>query len=336
MLLSYILVVGALLNIPVLAVPSARSNCAKRTSTTTTNANTNKPVLQKNFPDPSILQADDGKWYSFATSGNGHKVQVARADALEGPWKLLDKEPLPQAGNWTSNKNTWAPDVQRVGNGQYVMYYSGQLANKTKHCVGAATSDTILGPYTPSESWFECDVSVGGAIDPSGFLDADGLRYVVYKIDGNSIGHGGSCGNTKKPQMATPIMLQRVSAADGVTKIGAAVEILDRSAEDGPLVEAPALLRTTGGRYALFYSSGCYSSSSYDIRYATASSVRGPYTRAAAPLLGSADARLNLTAPGGATPVQNGSAIVFHADCDEGRCLFEHSLTIKGKNITLF
>jgi beta-xylosidase len=214
------------------------------------------------------------------------------------------------------------------------MYYSGQLSNKTKHCVGAATSDDILGPYTPSYSWFACDVSVGGAIDPSGFRDHDGKRYVAYKIDGNSIGHGGSCGNGVKPQVATPILLQEVSATDGVTRIGAPVQILDRSDADGPLVEAPALLRTGAGLYVLFHSSGCYSSPSYDVKYATAKSMRGPYTRAAEPLL-STNAAANLTSPGGATPVANGSAIVFHADCDEGRCFYERSIKISGTNITL-
>lgn len=33
--------------------------------------------------------------------------------------------------------------------------------------------------------------SQGGAIDPAGFVESDGSHYVVYKIDGNSIGHGG-------------------------------------------------------------------------------------------------------------------------------------------------
>jgi len=49
------------------------------------------------------------------------------------------------------------------------------------HCVGAATSSKILGPYTPQTIPLVCPVSLGGAIDASGFED-NGQRYIVYKI----------------------------------------------------------------------------------------------------------------------------------------------------------
>ena len=76
------------------------------------------------------------------------------------------------------------------------MYYSATTnADTSKHCVGVAVSKTVTGPYTPVGSTaLICPLSQGGAIDASGFSD-NGNRYIVYKIDGNSIGHGGSCGN---------------------------------------------------------------------------------------------------------------------------------------------
>ena len=76
------------------------------------------------------------------------------------------------------------------------MYYSATTASDTaKHCVGAATSKTVTGPYTPVGSTaLICPLSQGGAIDASGYND-NGSRYIVYKIDGNSIGNGGACGN---------------------------------------------------------------------------------------------------------------------------------------------
>lgn len=77
------------------------------------------------------------------------------------------------------------------------MYYSAStVADTTKHCVGAAISDSVLGPYTPvgDEPLF-CPLSEGGAIDAAGYND-DGQRYIVYKVDGNSLGNGGPCGNT--------------------------------------------------------------------------------------------------------------------------------------------
>ena len=68
----------------------------------------------------------------------------------------------------------------------------------------------------------------GGAIDASGFKDADGTRYMLYKVDGNSVGNGGSCGNTVEPIISTPIMIQRVDS-DWTTLLDSPVQILDHS-----------------------------------------------------------------------------------------------------------
>jgi hypothetical protein len=72
-------------------------------------------------------------------------------------------------------------------------------------------------------------------------------------------------------------MLQEVEA-DGVTPIGKPVQILDRDDSDGPLVEALDIVRTAEGVYILFHSSHCFTSPQYDVRYATATNVMGPYT----------------------------------------------------------
>ncbi|KAH6652122.1 glycosyl hydrolase family 43 protein [Truncatella angustata] len=292
------------------------------------------PAINVDFPDPSILQDTDGTWYAFATAGNGKNVQVANASDPRGPWTYIDTDLLPKGGDWETGQNTWAPDVHLLDDGTYVMYYSGQVGNNTAHhCVGTAISETVLGPYTPADQPFDCDLSVGGSIDPSGFQDADGKRYVVYKIDGNSIGHGGSCNNDVAPIISTPILMQEVDA-DGTTKIGEPIEVLDRTDEDGPLVEAPTIFRNSKGMYVLFFSSGCFTEPTYNVNYATASSVTGPYTRSAVPLVTSDDS-FGLTAPGGATPLVDGSGIVFHADCDEGRCLFENKIGMMGKKVVL-
>lgn len=293
------------------------------------------PQIATDFPDPSILQDADGKWYAFATAGNGKHIQAAESSHPRGPWKWLDVDLLPDDGPWTNNMNTWAPDIRRMDDGTYVMYFSGQVkASPAHHCIGTATAETILGPYTPSKEPFACDVTVGGSIDPAGFQDADGKRYVVYKIDGNSIGRGGLCLNGIAPFVPTPILLQEVGQ-DGLTKIGDPIQILDREDVDGPLVEAPSLLRTEDGVYVLFFSSGCFTSPTYNVDYAVADSVQGPYIRSpSGPLVRTNDA-FGLTAPGGATPVVDGSSIVFHADCPEGRCFFQSNIDVMGKKVVL-
>ena len=134
------------------------------------------------------------------------------------------------------------------------MYFSATSSSSPgHHCVGTATSSSIKGPYTASNTQFACPLSQGGAIDASGFRDTDGSRYVVYKIDGNSQGHGGVCNNGVAPVVDTPIMIQPVSS-DGVTPSGSASTILHLGAADGPDIEAPSMMRDASGTYILFLS----------------------------------------------------------------------------------
>lgn len=279
------------------------------------------PVLDVNFADPSVIRTNGG-YYAFATQGNGHRVQMANSTDLLSGWALVDSDPLPMDG-WTTGKEMWAPDVRRLGNGTYVMYFTGRKKDKEDdgHCVGVARSKNVAGPYEMDEEPWTCHADQGGAIDPSGFLDeTTGRRYVVYKIDGNFIGHGGDCGNSVDPLVPTPIMLQEVSAADGSTHIGDPVEILDRTDEDGPLVEAPNLVRVAG-RYVLFFSSHCYNSDEYDAKYAIADEITGPYRRAEKPIVNGTS--LDVVGPGGVTSTERGGGIVFHGWCEEhSRCMY--------------
>ncbi|KAI2641518.1 glycoside hydrolase family 43 protein [Hypomontagnella submonticulosa] len=292
------------------------------------------PVLAQDFPDPSIFEDEDGTWYAFGTTGNGKQIQVAIGGDLYQQWSLLeDIDALSHPASWTTGHNTWAPDVHLMPNGKYVMYFAGEMAeNPAFHCIGTAVADTATGPYVPDEEPFACNLTIGGAIDPSGFEDEDGTRYVLYKVDGNSIGHGGSCGNTVKPIAPTPIMLQEV-ADDGVTQIGDAVQIFDRSDDDGPLVEAPSLLRTGTGLYILFFSSGCYLEPSYNVNYATSTALKGPYQRAPRPMIRTGE--YTLQAPGGATAVNIGDrvGVAYHANCQQGRCMHTSHTVVDGREV---
>jgi len=105
-------------------------------------------------------------------------------------------------------------------------------------------------------------------------------------------------------------MLQEVNK-DGITLIGPAVEILDRDRDDGPLIEAPSLHRSDEGVYFLFFSSNCFTTPRYDVSYATATDIWGPYTRSEQPLLATGDGP-DLVGPGGLDIVRGGNMILFH------------------------
>jgi len=245
-------------------------------------------TLPVDFPDPSIVQYNNTS-YAFATNnGININVQFASKSSTSAIWSSSSGyDALPNVGSWSSglsssngwlNHNVWAPNVVQNDFGQWVMYYSASIAYAPSfHCVGVAASSTIQGPYTPYGSDpLLCPIARGGAIDASGFRDADGSRWIVYKVDGNSRGNGGICGNTVPPIQSTPIMLQRV-AGDAVTLLGPPVQILDRDDSDGPLVEAPALVRAPGGWYVLFFSSNCYDSEQYDVGYAISMNITGMF-----------------------------------------------------------
>ena len=141
--------------------------------------------------------------------------------------------------------------------------------------MGAAISESNspIGPYRPQNTTLACPKKKGGAIDPSPFRDVDGKLYVTYKIDGNSIGHGGVCNNSKKPLVRVQLMLQELKE-DGITPVGDPIQILESNKrDDGPLVESPNLVRTPDGVYYLFFSSHCFVSPKYDVKYAFSSSV---------------------------------------------------------------
>lgn len=302
-------------------------------------ASTPSKVLNKDFADPSIVKdPNSSNWYSFATAGNGKQIQIASAPASTGPWTWLDIDPIAGAGSWALNRDIWAPDVRYIdASKKFVMYYAAPSAADSRyHCVGAAVASSITGPYQPVSSAIACPTSQGGAIDASGYFDvATNTRWLVYKIDGNAIGHGGSCGNGVEPLVSTPIMMQQL-AQDGFSKVGNPFQILDRGQYDGPLIEAPSLIKANG-IYVLFFSSNCYSSTLYDISYATAPTLSGPYTKSSAPLL--VTGNYGLTAPGGATSVDGGGQLVFHANCanvgGSGRCMYETSFKVANNLVTI-
>lgn len=220
------------------------------------------------------------------------------------------------------------------------MYYSGEAKSDLRHhCIGTAIADQPTGPFVPSNTPLACPLDKGGAIDPAGFLDKDGTRYVVYKVDGNSIGHGGTspveCNNSIEPLVPTPLVLQKLQD-DGVTPIGDPVQILDRNTADGdgPLVEAPSLVFHQG-TYFLFYSTHCFTDTAYDVRYATSSSITGPYTKNNLEFVKTGDSGLN--SPGGATVCGCGDRIILHGWCNDHseRCMYHAGLTLSGNTATL-
>ncbi|KAF2101106.1 Arabinanase/levansucrase/invertase [Rhizodiscina lignyota] len=302
--------------LPLSVVAPARRDIVIKYDSISTN-----PVVASDFADPSLINVE-GVWYSFASSttrdGTAYNIQLAMSyDFLS--WSLSDWDALAFIPDWVNSTSAqfWAPDVSQVDDGSFVMYYSARANNVGRHCIGAAVSPSIYGPFIPHSEPMFCPHSTGGAIDPSSFRDADGQRYVVYKVDGNAVGNGGSCGNLVEPIVTTPIVLHKVWG-DGIQLIDElGILILDRDDDDGPLVEAPSII-PKNGYYYLFYSSNCWSSNEYDVKCAVATNVQGPYQKLGTIMETGTD---NLTAPGGGSIAADGKHMVFHANNGDHRSM---------------
>ncbi|KAI9785089.1 MAG: hypothetical protein M1816_000500 [Peltula sp. TS41687] len=289
-----------------------------------------KPVcgLNSDFADPAVIKVGN-RWYGFATTSHGRHVQVACSEDFR-KWTHVQQDALPDLPGWVAHDPAvWAPDVIQRADGKFVLYFSAAHRNESsKHCVGVATSSNPAGPYKAEEEPFACPLDQGGAIDAAGFFDPkSNCTYVVYKVDGNSK-------NTAYDYYhPTPLMLQEV-ASDGITHHGEPIRILDRATADGPLVEAPSLALSPEGIYFLFFSSNMYDTQLYDISYATANDIKGPYTKTGTPFMKTGDIN-GITAPGGADIAPDTSWVVFHSHLNgnnirDGRSMWLSTLTTDG------
>ncbi|KAG9518576.1 putative endo-arabinase, partial [Aureobasidium melanogenum] len=295
------------------------------------------PHITTDFPDPSILRVGD-TWYAFAGQSlydyTSTHIQFATSTDFE-TWTLQPaNDMLPNLPSWVdaSKNHVWAPDINHLDDGRFLLYFSAPTYyENAPHCIGTATSDTIDGPYVPSDESFACPADQGGAIDASGFRDADGTRYVVYKIDANSLGNGGLCGNEVEPILSTPILIQQVES-DGVTKVGDTFELITNdSPEDGPLVEGPSMIHS-GDTYYLFYSSNCFTTTNYDVAYATSSSPTSGFTKQGT-LFGTGYG--GLRGPGGADAAFDNSHFAFAAQKGDGRReLYTARITTSGDRVS--
>jgi hypothetical protein len=66
-------------------------------------------VIDANFPVSAIFKDADGTFYAFATNSGGIHVQVAKAEAVNDPWEVLNGDSsvdhLPNPGNWSNGQN---------------------------------------------------------------------------------------------------------------------------------------------------------------------------------------------------------------------------------------
>lgn len=251
------------------------------------------PVLDSDFPDPSVLRAPDGFYYAYATQterdGRMVDIQIARSRDLVS-WSYLG-DALPAKPAWASRtQNFWAPHVVRHGP-TYYLYYSAQpdasLTDREKGlCLAVAASRRPEGPFIDSGKPLECGPGFVN-IDPMAYDDpATGKRLLYW-------------GSGFAPIKVRELARDRLSFAPG----SRAVDLVGPAKEKGafPVLVEGAWVVRHDGFYYLFYSGDncCGPNAHYAVMVARSRSATGPFeTYAGAPHGMVLEARGKWLAPG--------------------------------------
>jgi len=241
------------------------------------------PVYPFDFADPDIIVAK-GTYFAYGTNSTAGNIQIMESSDLRSWRKAGDA--LPALASWATPGFTWAPAVIHLKR-SYVLYYAAATAGSRIQCISVATAKKPQGPFTDSSrAPLECQPNLGGSIDPSPFVAADGQLYLTWK----SIGGGGQ---------PSTIWAEALDP-QGTALHGPGPSVLLRPSQpwEGSVVEAPTMV-VADGSYFLFYSANNWDSADYAIGVARCAGALGPCVKPLArPLYGS---QRDAEGPGGET-----------------------------------
>ena len=275
------------------------------------------PVLDRDFPDPTVLRAPDGWIYAYATqayTGSGVlNIQVARSRDLVN-WTHLG-DALPRKPAWAATKqHFWAPHVLYDG-ARYIMYYSAEPDAAKGKCLAVAVASAPAGPFMDSGSPLLCAEGTEH-IDPMAFDDP---------VTGSRLLYWGSGARPIRVQELSPDRLRFLAGS-------APREVLSPDARNPytSLVEG-AWVSYRQGRYYLYFSGDrcCGLEPRYAVMVARASSAFGPFESYRAPGASGASPILERNgfwnAPGHNSVFTDDAGedwMLYHA-MDAGRAYFE-------------
>ena len=227
------------------------------------------PVLDRDFPDPTVIQAADDAYYAYATQGTDDgeliHIQVARSENLVD-WTILG-DALPQAPVWaTQIQNLWAPDViYDAGRDRYVMYYSAHSDSTNAKCLAVATADDPAGPFVDAGEPLLCGPGFVN-IDPMAFDDPVSGRRLLY------------WGSGFEPIKVRELAPDGMSFAEGSEATPVVYPGFER--DYSVLIEG-AWVVYRDGWYYLFYSGDncCGENANYAVMVARARDPLGPFER---------------------------------------------------------
>lgn len=137
------------------------------------------PIIPLSLPDPTVVKADDGFFYLYATE-DIRNLPIYRSSDLVS-WSFVGTAftdaTRPQ---WNPNGGIWAPDINRI-NGRYVLYYAKSEWGGEWTCgIGVASSDNPQGPFTDHGAMFISEeIGVKNSIDAF-YIEDNGKKYLFW------------------------------------------------------------------------------------------------------------------------------------------------------------
>ena len=233
------------------------------------------PVIDRDFPDPFVIRAPDGRFYAYATQYLGSDIVANIPGAYSTDlvhWELLP-DTMPIKPTWASNtRDFWAPHVLGDG-GVYYLYFSAALDSGEGMAVGVATATDPGGPFIDSGQPL-----IGGTsfenIDPMAFDDPQTGKQLLY------------WGSGHKAIKVRELAGDRLHFAPG----SISYEILHPS-PDIPhenLIEGTFVIFRDGYYYLFYSGDDCWKYSTYAVMVARSTDAFGPFEKLAA-VTGEAD-----------------------------------------------
>ena len=218
------------------------------------------PVLPGDHPDPSIIRVGKDFWATSTSSEWGPQFLLQHSADLVN-WEATGPV-FPLRPAWAV-ANFWAPEISEY-KGHYYVYYVGRERGGPL-AVAVATADKPGGPYTDHGPIV---AQADGSIDPAPATDENGVRYLIWKEDGNS------------RRVPTPIWAQPLNE-DGTKLIGKPTELIHNDADwEGGVVEGPFILRRGDWFYLFYAGNGCCGSRChYAVGVARSHKLLGPWEK---------------------------------------------------------
>jgi xylan 1,4-beta-xylosidase len=218
------------------------------------------PVLAGDHPDPSVIRVGKDYWATCTSSEWGPHFPLLHSTDLVN-WDRTGSL-FPKRPGWAS-ANFWAPELSEY-KGRYYVYYVGRQRGGPL-AVAVATADKPSGPY---QDHGPLVAQEDGSIDPVPVTDENGVRYLVWKEDGNS---------RRRP---TPLWAQRLNE-DGTQLVGHLAELFHNDAPwEGGLVEGPFILRRADWFYLFYSGNGCCGEGcKYALGVARSRKLLGPWEK---------------------------------------------------------